>query len=209
MVSFCGDSCCHAIRHTRQNWEVWADTDFNQVTWKSQCRRWLYLEVTEINQIPGTLLHRDNLKQWRLCGQFDTGIPDIFPKLGWKDQPVIYRKGRQSCTKARGRKEIKVLKQNKLSLSDWGFFSFQETFKMLTSSKNLILRIIFVKKWNPGLKKLQFSCLFFVWLISFITFPLLSLFQWQNRKRKRKEKMLSNHKETWTFSVQMLVKYLN
>lgn len=175
MVSFCGDSCCHAIRHTWQNWEVWADTDFNQVTWKSQCRRWLYVEVTEINQIPGTLLHRDNLmsvcalKQWRLCWQFDTGIPDIFPKLGWKDQPVIYRKGRQSCTKARGRKEIKVLKQNKLSLSDWGFFSFQETFKMLISSKNLILRIIFLKKWNTGLKKIQFSCLFFFfWLVDFL-----------------------------------------
>lgn len=194
MVSFCGDSCCHAIRHTWQNWEVWADTDFNQVTWKSQCRRWLYVEVTEINQIPGTLLHRDNLmsvcalKQWRLCWQFDTGIPDIFPKLGWKDQPVIYRKGRQSCTKARGRKEIKVLKQNKLSLSDWGFFSFQETFKMLISSKNLILRIIFLKKWNTGLKKIQFSCLFF-FLFGWFPLSLFPFFHFFNDKiGKKREK---------------------
>lgn len=49
--------------------------------------RRLHLEVTEINQTAWTLLHRDNLmsvsalKQRRLCGQFDTGIPDILPKL--------------------------------------------------------------------------------------------------------------------------------
>lgn len=52
-----------------------------------KCGRRLHLGVTEINQTAWTQLHRDNFmsvgasEQRRLCGQFDTGIPDILPKL--------------------------------------------------------------------------------------------------------------------------------
>lgn len=137
------------------------------------------------------------LKLWRLCGQFDTDIPDILPKLEWKDQPVIYTKGRWSCTKARGREEIKVLKQNKLSLSDWGFFSFQDTFKILISSKNLTLRILILKKKrNPQFKKLQYSSL--VCLFDFLNHFLSFTFSGAKYKdwEREKEKRSSSHKES-------------
>lgn len=117
----------------------------------------------------------------------------FFPNGSKKNQPVIYTKGRQSCAKARGRKEIKVLKQNKFSLSDWGSLSFQETFKILISSKNL--RIIFLK--NETLEKLRFSCLFC--LVNFLCHLSSSFtFSIPNRKdleREKKKKKRENVKQ--------------
>lgn len=81
-------------------------------------------------------------------------------QIGVKRPGCDLYKRRQSCTKARGRKEIKGLRQNKLTLSDCKIFSFQETRKTLISSKNLSVRIIFL--WN----KPRFSFLIFLFLPS-------------------------------------------
>lgn len=100
LCSFCSQGfALPNIMHTRQSWYFWAVTGFN--FYLEKCGRRLHLEVSEINQIRWMLLHRDSLmsvcalKQRRLCGQFDTGIPDILPKLEWKDPDCDLQKRRQ------------------------------------------------------------------------------------------------------------------
>jgi len=66
------------------------------------------------------------------------------------------------------------------------------------------------KKRNAGLKKLQFSYLFNLvdFLYHFSSSFAFSVAKQKDSEREReKEKMSSSHKETWTFYLQMLVRY--
>lgn len=112
LYNFCSQGLVlPSMRHTWQSWEFWAVTGFN--CYLEKCGRRLHFEVTEINQIAWTQLHRGNLmsvcapKQRRLCGQFDTGIPDILPKLEWKDKPVIYKRGDKAAQRLEAGKRSK------------------------------------------------------------------------------------------------------
>lgn len=98
LCSFCSQGLVlPSIRHTWQSWEVWAVTGFN--CYLEKCGRRHHLEVSEINQIAWTPLHRDSLmsvcalKQRRLLGNLTQAYLTFFPNWSEKTQAVIYKRG--------------------------------------------------------------------------------------------------------------------